>query len=223
MNINGKYRIIAIILLIWIGIIILMHIANRVPIIFEFVNFLPYLFVTIFVLILIAVLYTIFGIGAKKKSEMLISAWEGLKKKNVVDVDTNFELAEGEKIIFPSTPILVRRFLSLGARDAIITNLRITIGGSVSYPIHIHEFFGDWNLWHPQLVQIPKTQAKLGGMRDLLGGTSKIYKITLVPDRDKDFSWLKIKSKYGMTFISIRILHPHAKEIYEIFSQPIRH
>ncbi|MFH1393532.1 MAG: hypothetical protein ABII71_02060 [Candidatus Micrarchaeota archaeon] len=161
-------------------------------------------------------------IGKRRAAELDRVIWE-LHKKYTINVDTRLDLIEGERIVYGPTPCLIpdshKRIF-----EVIVTNKRITIGiqppkaipGFESKFIFIMPIvFGEVNAWHKGIDQLPEVKSRLDFHLEYnyYPQQSRIRDISLGNDEIGDY--VRVNWIPGSI---VSIYHPHAKEIFEIFS-----
>ncbi len=150
-----------------------------------------------------------------------------------LNVDSNFEILQGENIIIPLTPCLYIHRSPINyaenIRDIIVTNKRILIGFYTSIPPYkkklFQEIFGVLNFWHPKIQNIPLMEKNIPFIGKLF--RSKIIRRLMVGDFKIKDVFYELDSKRGPGVIMqillwkipiyYSIYHPRAREIYDFF------
>lgn len=154
-------------------------------------------------------------LSKKSRKELQLYNYEWQKKHFETKIHPKFDLVKGEQIIFPMEKchIIGKTATSYSEypREVIVTNKRILVGLRV---FGLRVVFGKSNFWHKDAKDIPSVPT------EILGGNAKIKKIEYGKDENGEYVNI-IPEKYSAIGARIKIYHPKAKKIFEIFSKPI--
>lgn len=190
---------------------------------------LPAIFIFVLLSIVLMGVYYL-RVPAREKIAYSIKVWEYRKKNWGLETELGFDKVEGEKVLIPASfsVISLRSFLrvSVFPRTIIVTNKRVLVG---VLTLGVKETFvssvlvSPLSLWHPAIGRIPKTSGKTLSFlrRDAVISEAKFHGVLTKQD-DKDWDSVEFRIRVGPISETYRIYSPKAREIYNVFSSPMK-